>query len=65
MLIAVWRAVLTVAGPAGLVAVLLLAVVFWLFAPAVLPSDSTALRVLIAALPVLVWAAALTRTLTH
>jgi type VI secretion system protein ImpL len=50
-------ALLSVPGLGGLVGALLLAVVVWLFAPALLGVESTWLLVLLAALPVLVWLA--------
>ncbi len=51
---AVWAALISVPGLGGLVGVLLLSVVIWFFAPALLGVKSLALLVLLAALPVLI-----------
>jgi len=48
-------ALISIPGLGGLVGALLLSVVIWLFAPALLGTESTWLLLLLAALPVLIW----------
>jgi len=56
---AILAALISIPGLGGLVGALLLAVVIWLFVPAVLNVNSVWLLVLLAALPLLVWLAVL------